>query len=621
MIGGYAGKVLFVDLSKGEIRAEKLEEKVCRDFIGGYGLGARILFSRQKGGVDPLGPENILGFVTGPLTGTPALFGSKYMVVGKSPLTGTWGGANAGGDFGANLKFAGYDAVFCTGVAEKAAYLFIEDGTAEIRDARHLWGKDTYETEDALKSQLGEKVREACIGPAGEKLSLISCVINNRGRAAARSGLGAVMGSKKLKAVAVVGTMEVPLADKDKINELRKSYLGELSSPLIDVYKKFGTVGSTAQRARSGVSPVKNWGGVGTRDFANAAAISDVNVVARQERRDACYRCPIACGGVMKGGTEYKYEAGVHKPEYETTCAFGTLCLNDNVESIIMANDICNRYGLDTISTGATIAFAIECYENELITRHDTDGIELGWGKHQAIVAMTEKLAKREGFGDILADGVKVAAERIGRGAEKYAIHVHGQELPMSDPKNTPSFGTTYVTAATPARHMKGGAEWVEVGNAPRGVKFPPIEKYAYTGKGQIHAWMRKYYRVIDAAGVCLFGSFGLPVDAIRNQLAAVTGWEYSLEELLKVGERIACICQAFNVREGLKPSDFKLPPRVIGQPPLKEGPIANVTVDVASMAKEFFEAMDWDTVTGKPSKKKLHELGLEEVARELWQP
>lgn len=626
MMGGYMGKLLFVDLSRREVKDESLDEKLCCDFIGGVGFGAKLLFDRQKGGVDPLGPENTLSFITGPLTGTPALFGSRYEVVGKSPLTGTWGQANSGGDFGPHLKFAGYDAIFLTGASEKPVYLFIKDGVAEIRDAQQLWGRDTAETEDMLKGELGEEVRVAGIGPAGEKLSLISCIINNKGRAIARSGLGALMGSKKLKAVAVLGTMEVPLADKKKANELRRKYLAEMKSPsgefkhpTIESLRKFGTIGNNALFVRVGSSPVKNWGGVGVNDFPNAAAISDVNVLNFEAKKYGCYRCPLACGGLMKAGTEYKYEAHVHKPEYETATFFGTMCLNDNLESIIMANDICNRYGLDTISTGSTIAFAIECYQNHIITSKDTDGIELNWGNHRAIVALTEKMAKREGFGDILADGSKAAAEKIGKGAEKYAMHVRGQELPCGDPRGMPSKAAVLITGAAPGQHMRGSVKWVESGLGPQGMEFPPLEKYTYSGKGQIDAWMRKYYHAVEAAGICLLGDWGLSVDSILNQLAAVTGQEYSLEELLKVGERIACCSQAFNVREGLKPADFKLPARVTGHPPLKEGPNANVTLDVANMVKEFFEAMEWDAETGKPSKKKLDELDLEGVAKELW--
>jgi aldehyde:ferredoxin oxidoreductase len=617
--GGYAGKILFVDLSTKQAREEILEEKLCRDFIGGYGIGAKIIFDRQKVSVGPLEPENHLGFVTGPLTGTATLFGSRYMVVGKSPLTGTWGDANSGGDFGPHLKFAGFDAIFFSGASEKPVYLFLQNGKAEIRDAGHLWGKDTNETEDMLQKELGGQVRVACIGPAGEKLSLISAIINNQGRAAARSGLGALMGSKKLKAVVAGGSMRVHLADEAKVDQLRRKYLPMLKGPLYDMLKEFGTPGQLETFVKIGMAPVKNWAGIGEIDFPNAKAISDVNVRRLRERKYACYRCPIACGGVMRAGKEYGYKQGAHQPEYETLSSFGSMCLNTNLESIIMANDICNRYGLDTISTGATIAFAIECYERGLITTKETDGIELTWGNHEAIVNMTEKMAKRESFGLVLADGVKRAAERIGKGSEEFAFNVCGQELPNADPKLAPSFGTTYITAATPARHMKGGAQFAELGKIPNGADFPALERHVYTGKGEIHAWMRKYYHTMDAMGLCLFGSRGFSVEALLAQFNAATGIDFTKDELLLAGERIACVCQAFNVREGIKPSDFRLSSRVIGNPPFQQGPHVRISVDIDNMAREFYKAMEWDFVTGKPSKRRLEKLGLREVIRELW--
>ena len=633
MTFGYMGKILFVNLSTGEMKVETPDEKFYRDFVGGYGIGARIIYSQQKAGVDPLGPENILGFMTGPLTGTDFPFGGRYTVVmGKSPLTGGWGDANSGGDFGPYLKFSGYDGIFFTGASEKPVYLFINDGKAELRDAVHLWGKDTAETEDILKNDLGKEVRVACIGPAGEKLSLISCVINNKGRAAARSGVGAVMGSKKLKAVAVFGTVQVPVADKEKAKELRKKYVAELKKKKVaDMFKEFGSSGITADFAASGECPVKNWGGVGIRDFPNASLISDKNVKNLRERKYGCYRCPISCGGHMKAGTgEYKYKAGVHKPEYETLGIFGVSCLNDNLESIIMVNDICNRYGLDTISTGGTIAFAIECYENGIITKKDTDGIELTWGNHKAIVAMTEKIAKREGFGKVLADGVKVAAERIGKGSEKYAIHVHGQELPTHDPRNNPSFATVYQSDATPGRHLQGSCAHFEMGSFPYGLEFPHLgikvpffDKYTYTGKGKWEALFRNHNHLGNAAGACLIGDLGpglvTPVDTIPTFLSVITGWQITPDEFTRMAERISALRQAINVREGLKPEDFKMPGRAVGKPPLKEGPLANVTVDVDTMVAEYYKAMDWDLRTGKPSKKKLLELGLEDVAQDLW--
>lgn len=614
MAGGYMGKVLFVDLSKGELKDEVLDEKLYRDFIGGYGIGARILFSRQKAGVDALGPENILGFATGPFTGSPALSGSRYMVVGKSPLTGTWGDANSGGDFGPGLKFAGYDAVFFSGISPKPVYLFINQGKAELRDAAHLWGKDTFDTEDMLKAELGKGAHVAGIGPSGEKLSLIAAVMNNHGRAAARSGLGAVMGSKKLKAVVAIGNMEIPMVDKNRANRLRKKYLSELS-PLADTWRNYGTPAFTASMAHNGDSPVKNWGGVGIVDFPDVAPIAVGPVIERQSKKYACWRCPLGCGGRMKAGTEYEYGTGAHKPEYETLASFGSMLLNNNVESIIKANDICNRYGVDTISAGSTIAFAIECYENGLITKEDTDGIELTWGNHAAIVAMTEKLVKREGFGDILADGSKVAAEKIGRGSEKYTVHIQGQEVSMHDPKYSFPYGTTYVTDATPARHTQGSEAIM-----PAGLPRPAFDRKSFAGRGEAHRMGSSMHHVMNCSGMCYFMYVVLSsVNALPEFLSAITGWDVTIDELLKTGERISNIRQAFNIREGINMLQFKVPERVLGTPPQKEGPLVGVTLDEDTMVKEYLEVMDWDTKTARPSKKKLLELGLDDVAKELW--
>ncbi len=597
------GKILFVDLSKGELKDEALDEKLCRDFIGGYGIGARIIYSRQKAGVDPLGPENILGLVTGPLTGTPALMGCRYTAVGKTPLTGGWGDANSGGDFGPHLKFAGYDAVFFNGIADKPVYLFIDNGKAELRDASHLWGKDTYETEDMLQAEHGRQTYVSCIGQSAEKLSLISCIITKRGAAAGRSGLGAVMGSKKLKAVAVRGNQKVLIADIEAANKLRSEHIAELRKVefrgvrRFESMRKYGTSAMTHLSAHSGDTPVKNWGGVGVADFPDPSGLSGDAVIANQERDETCWHCPVACEGILKEGTgEYKYAAGSRRPEYETLASFGTMCLNNNTESIAMANDICNRYGLDTISAGCAIAFAIECYENGLITREDTDGIELTWGNHQSIIAMTEKMAKREGIGDILADGVKVAAEKIGKGAEQYAVHIGGQELGMHDPKlispmrpDAPS-AARYQMDATPGRHTQG---------------FGPSGFQSH---------------VVNTAGLCFMGYFGLdPAKYIAGFMSTVTGWDCSMDELLKAGERIATMRHVFNLREGINPLEWPVHPRIVGKPPYETGPLAGVTADIEAQNYWNLGALDWDRVTTKPSKKKLEELGLEDVAKELW--
>jgi aldehyde:ferredoxin oxidoreductase len=614
MSGGYMGKVLRVDLSNREIAIESLDEEIRRKFLGGYGIGARILFSEQAAGADPLGPDNLLGFISGPLNGTPAISGTRYTVVARSPLTGTWGDANSGGSFGAFLKFSGYDAVFFKGVSEKPVYLFIDSGQAEIRDAAHLWGRDTYETDDILKAELGAGTAVACIGPAGEKLARLAGIVHNKGSVAARSGLGAVMGSKRLKAVAVRGRLAVPLADVEKTRVLRAHYLARLGGH-IDTVRKFGTSFVTVRSAESGDSPVKNWGGIVTRDFPDARPLGEDRLDARRLKKTGCYQCPVGCEALLKAGAgEYSYAAGSFRPEYETLAMFGANCANNNLESIIKANDICNRYGIDTISTGAVVAFAMECFEKGIITRADTDGLELGWGNHRALVALTEKIAAREGIGDILADGVRLAAQRLGKGSDALAMHVQGQEIPGHHPVASWHVTATYLTDATPARHTQGSETHHAAG------LVPDFDAGSFSGRGRAHKVGSCFQHALMCCGVCLFVNMTYPhKDVIAEFMRAVTGWDIDTDELVVTGERIANIRQAFNQREGIDLQRYRLPERACGRPPHSQGPLAGVTVDKGIMVKEFLEEMDWDLVTGKPSRNKLLELGLDDVARVLY--
>jgi aldehyde:ferredoxin oxidoreductase len=609
--GGYVKKILFINLSTGELQIEEPEEEFYRDFLGGYGIGARVIYSHQKPRVVPLSVDNILGFATGPLTGTPSLIASRYTVMGKSPLTGTWGDANSGGFFGPILKFAGYDGLFFTGVSEEPVYLFINNGIAELQDAGEIWGTDTRQTQEFLKARHGRNISIACIGPAGEKRSLISCIMNDSGRAAGRSGLGALMGSKKLKAIAVKGNTRVLLADKEETLRLRKKYLGELSGLVVDVFRDYGSSGLVQDYIADGEAPIKNWRGEGLKDFPNAAAISDESVIRYQIRATGCYGCPLKCGGQVKV-EDGPYKSESRKPEFQTIGAFGPLCLNDNIESIIKANEICDRYGIDTVSTGSTIAFALECYENNIITKEDTDGLELTWGNHEAIIKLTEKIAKREGFGDVLADGVKKAAERLGKGAEAFAMHVQGQEIPMHSPRRSSGYATTYKIDATPARHTQGGTAYES------SIRLEDNLQLKSANRGEVHKRMNNFIHVINCVGWCLFGIMCIDARAVTEFIKAVVGWEYTMDELLKTGERIANIRHAFNLREGLNPLDFKIPKRVLK----KQETFADIVggeIDVDTQVHEYLMAMDWDLQTTYPIRKKLVELGLDDVACDLW--
>ncbi len=600
MTGGYMGKILWVNLSNGKIKIEKPKASLYRDFIGGYGIGAKILYDHMKPGADPLGPDNILGLITGPFTGTPIPAGARYAVVAKSPLTGGWGDANSGGFFGPYLKFSGFDGVFFTGISPKPVYLLIDEGKAELKDAGHLWGKDAYETEETLETQYGKQSRVACIGPAGEKMALIASIMTDKGSAAGRSGLGAVMGSKKLKAVVARGTMPVPVADKAAAERLRKEHVKSMQVPGfggLESLHKYGTSAMTDKSAHSGDTPVKNWGGIGVIDIPDVEGLKPDVLLECVANHGGCWHCPVACKATIKEGTgEYKYPAGIRRPEYETQGSFGALCGNSDTESINMINYICNGYGLDTISAGTIMSFAIELYENGIITKKDTDGIDLRWGNHKALVAMTEKMAKREGIGDILANGVKVAAEKIGKGAQKFAVHVGGQEVGMHDPKLAMgagfSSGARYQMDATPGRHTQA---------------FGP-------GAFSSH--------IVNASGLCLIGfGFGAGPEKLRDFLNAVTGRGYTLEAVLKAGDRIGVIRHLFNLREGINELDWTPHPRIIGEPPQKEGPLAGVTVDQKGQVYWNMGAIDWDPVSTKPSKQKLIELGFPEIAEELWPP
>jgi len=624
MAGGYAGKIGFVDLTTGEIKTETLDEKLGRDFIGGQGIGARILFEHQKKGIDPLGPESYLGFTTGPLTGTKVPTGGRYMAVCKSPLTGGWGDANSGGYFGAELKAAGWDAIFVNGIASTPKYIAIADGRLEIKDAAHLWGQDTVEAEKFIQKEAGDKkIRIASIGPASEKLSLISGIVNDAGRVAARSGVGAVMGAKKLKAVAVRGTGKAAVADKDALDRLRKAYIKEMKDMggFAQMLMKYGTCGLTGGLVASGATPVKNWRYTGTQSFPNLEKIADADtVIAYQSRKYGCANCPIACGGIFNvtGG---KYPVGeTHKPEYETIGAFGTMCMCDDFESIIKLNEMCNRSGLDTISAGTALAFAMECFENGIINESDTDGIALTWGNAEAMIAMIDKMIAREGFGDILADGVKLAAAKIGKGTEKFAMHVGGQEPGLHNALFLPSRGTGFICDPTPGRHTAAPMARIDGGPgqfAPYPeLKIEQFDRYTYTGKGPMSATASKYLQVGSSSGICLmpmmfFGNF--PLVEFFN---AVTGWDLDITEVLTAGARIQTLRHCFNLREGVRPSDVKLPERMAGEPPQEEGPVAGVTLDMDSLGREYRQAMGWDPDSGRPDENTLEKLGLTQLIK-----
>jgi len=405
----------------------------------------------------------------------------------------------------------------------------------------------------------------------------------------------------------VKGTMKVPIANERFARELRTKWAKQLTHAG-QIYRYYGTAGITASSAITGDSPVKNWTGSGAYDFTTAGNISDDAVIAQQQRKYGCWQCTIRCGGHMKA--KQGRASVCHKPQYETLCMAGTLCLNDDLESIIHFNDICNAYGLDTISAGAVAAFAIECYQNGILNKEDT-GIELRWGDGDAIVELTKKIARREGIGALLADGVMRAAAKLGKNAEQFAMHVQGQEIPGHDPRYFPALGVTYRMDATPARHTQGGRAWI------MGVDWMDDNrknKYDYTNTGEVQKKAMNMMHIVNSSGICLFAYESYPTQFIPDFLTAITGVEYTIDSCLEIGERIANMRHLFNLREELNPIKFFFNPKTLGKPPLTRGPVANVTLDDDLMLKDYLEAMDWDVNTTRPSAKKLEELGLRKL-------
>jgi aldehyde:ferredoxin oxidoreductase len=659
---GYWGRILWVDLSGGKTFYEDIADSLYEKFLSGAGLGAKILWDRQPAGVGPLGPENILGFTTGLLTDTGSLFSGRFTVVGKSPLSGGWGEANAGGYFSPWLKRCGFDGLFFSGAGAAPVYLYLDDQTAELRDAADLWGADALDTEVRLKERYGSRVQVACIGPAGEKKSCIAGIVTDRGRIAARSGLGGVMGAKNLKAIVVAGTQRVGVSDRAGIHRLSKAFQERISGKkglsrfLTDgllgtlgkitrrsrifprqpahlwrlLLSKYGTTAITAMSAESGDSPVKNWGGVGYLDFplSRSQKIGAETVRKYEIKKYGCYSCPLHCGGIMQVADGPFPIPEMHKIEYETLCAFGSLLLLDDLPIILKVNDLLNRAGMDSISCGGTVAFAIECFENGILTREDCDGLELRWGSGPAILGLTEKIIARQGLGDVLADGVKRAAEKIGRGSERFAVHCGGVEPPMHDPKFDPGFGTAYACEATPGRHTTASYTYLDLQvlekKFKQARKIPAIttrkEKYRTDNKGIALTVDAFYKMLIDGAGVCLFGTQIGGIFPLTELLNAAAGWSRSPDDYLVIGERIAQLRQAFNLREGLNPrKDFRLHPRLYGDPALPKGPAKGITLDMESLTEGYYRALHWDPQTGRPEKEHLLKLGLEEVAAELY--
>lgn len=642
------GKILMVDLTGQTMTEEKIPDEIYKQYLSGMGLGAYILYNRMPADADPLGPENILGFCSGFLTGTGSLFSGRWTLVGKSPLTGCWGDANCGGTFSPAIKHCGYDAIFFKGISSQPVYLHIKDGKAALKDATGLWGQDAIEAEESLRKQHGPKAAVAIIGPAGEKVSLISGVCTDKGRIAARSGLGAVMGVKKLKAVVLEGVHRIGAQDPAAMKRLSQhcakwvnftlpltpgSMFARVGSflritPVVfpqdgllyaNILKKWGTGGMNQASIEMGDSPVKNWDG-SNRDFPieksktiNPDLIKETEIVKYH-----CYSCPLGCGGIcsIKGKSSH-----THKPEYESILALGGLCMNEDLDSIYYLNELLNRAGMDTISAGATAAFAIECYEKGILTKEDTGGLELKWGNTEAIVALIKKMVSRSGIGDLLADGTKIAAKKIGKGSMEFAIQAGGQEPAMHDGRNDPGFNVHYSLEPTPGRHTLGAHLYYEMFQLWKCVKGLPKPKPLFmksskfkidVEKAMTAAACSKFMSLSNGAGMCMFGLFiGAKRVPTFDWLNAATGWQLTPEDYMTIGERIQTLKQSFNIKHGIEPRDNFISSRALGKIPQKEGANKGRSVDVEKIAPDYWNQFGWDAATGKPKDETLKKLGI----------
>jgi aldehyde:ferredoxin oxidoreductase len=619
MTQGITGKILRVNLTGRRISVDEPDELFYRRYLGGAGFVGYYLLKEMKPGTDPLSPENLLIFALGPITGTPVPGGARNCIGAKSPLTGGMAKSETGGFFGYELKRAGYDCLIVEGRAESPVYLWLHGGEVEIRDASSLWGMTVLETQDAIEAEVGQRmVRTATIGPAGENMAAISCIMTDLRNAAGRGGLGAVMGSKNLKCVAVKGRKVPQANDALKLREMaqwmNKNYMnaGAASHHALGT----GTAASMVGGNSIGNLPVRNWGDGMFEEVEKITAdtLRDTVRVAME----ACPACQVRCKKVVELETEnYKVDRRNGGPEYETLAAFGSYLGIDDLNAICRANELCGLYSLDTISTGSTIGFAMECYEKEILTPKDTGGMDLRFGNVEAMLQVIDLIARREGIGDILADGSLKAAQRIGGGAEEYAMQVKGLEFGMHEPRLKQGLGLAYAVSAFGADHVAGihdtgytreGSEMDSVRQLGVPEPLPANDlspAKAFMVKSQ-HMW-----RLFgDSLAICRFVPWTIhqQVELLRAQ----TGWEYTTVEALALGERVATMGRVFNVREGFTAADDTLPKRFFS--PTPRGALKNTAIDPEEMDRAvhtFYRLMGWDPETGVPTEEKLQELGI----------
>jgi len=619
----FMGKILRVNLTDGNISVEDLPQDWSRDYLGGAGLATKYLYEEVPKGADPLGPENKLMFMVGPLTGTVSPSAGRSDVVAKSPLTGIWGHANTGGQWGNQFKRTGFDGIIFEGISPKPVYLKIEDGQAELKDASHLWGKMVPETTDQVIEECGKGFRVACIGPAGENLVKYACIMNEKDRAAGRCGMGAVMGSKKLKAIAVSGKNAPQIAKPDEFKETSKKQFDLLNESMLKVgFETFGTnMVSDLVNAKGGY-PTRNWqtGVFDQIEEIGGQALSDKVLVSKVN----CYACPIACGRKteIKEGP-WKSHKG-EGPEYESVNTLGAVCGVGSMEAITMANYLCNEYGMDTVSAGVSVAFAMECYEKGILTNEQTGGLELKFGDGELVVNLMEKIAKREGFGDMLAEGSRAMAQKLGQGSEKFAMQVKGLELPAYDPRAAKICGLGYATANRGGDHITGYVQGPTFIDTP----FLVIDEskiedalVANPAEAKVLVDQENALTFFDLAGCCKFMGMLLKAEEWVDLVAMATGWDFGVDDFRKTGERVYNLMRAYNVREGITRADDSLPAR-IHEDALPEGPAAGQVLSLEAFNNyldAYYDFRGWDKATGKPTREKLEELGLSSVADDIW--
>ncbi len=588
---GYTEKMLYIDLTRKKAKIRKISEENCKSYIGGKGFGAKILAEELEPKVNPYSPKNLLIFATGPVNGLTLSGTAKFCAVFKSPLTGIWGESQCGGHFAPQLKFAGYDALVIKGRSKTPVYIIIEDETVEIRDAKHLWGRDTFQTEDVIKKDNGQHFQIISIGPAGENLVRYACISHAKGRQFGRCGAGAVMGSKGLKAIAVSGTGKVEVSMPNELENFRKE-LNEQIKERLKSLREYGTPAIMALTQTTGTLPTRNW------TQAEFDGFEEINAETLKRKfikgNKTCYSCLVACGKISKVETGPYAGTEVDGPEYETLFALGSLCGNSNLESIVKANEICDRLGLDTITTGNAIAFAMECYEKGIINKNDTDGIELTFGNHEAVIDILGKIAYKNGLGKILAEGVRKASEIIGKGSEKFAVHIKGLEPPGYDPRGLKGVALAYAVSCRGACHLRHMAYRPNLtGSHPFG--RGKIDRLSYDGQAEIVKELEDFYTIVDSMVLCRFVCLPSIGPILWSELirlyAIITGLKITKKKFIMLAERINNIIKSFNLKAGLSRKDDSLPERFMNEP--VKGQIIEKT-ELNKMIDQYYRLRRW---------------------------